>query len=53
MAMTYHLDVVSAEKQMFSGLVQKIQVTGSEGELGSSRPCAAADCHQAWHGAYC
>ncbi|WP_268597603.1 F0F1 ATP synthase subunit epsilon, partial [Escherichia coli] len=34
MAMTYHLDVVSAEKQMFSGLVQKIQVTGSEGELG-------------------
>ncbi|NIG62734.1 MAG: F0F1 ATP synthase subunit epsilon [Serratia symbiotica] len=34
MAMTYHLDVVSAEKQIFSGLVQKIQVTGSEGELG-------------------
>ncbi|MCC3702960.1 F0F1 ATP synthase subunit epsilon [Rouxiella badensis] len=31
---TYHLDVVSAEKRMFSGLVQKIQVTGSEGELG-------------------
>ncbi|PMC21718.1 F0F1 ATP synthase subunit epsilon, partial [Klebsiella aerogenes] len=24
MAMTYHLDVVSAEKQMFSGLVEKI-----------------------------
>ena len=34
MAMTYHLDVVSAEQQMFSGLVQKIQVSGSEGELG-------------------
>lgn len=34
MAMTYHLDVVSAEERMFSGLVQKIQVTGSEGELG-------------------
>ncbi|MBA2817761.1 F0F1 ATP synthase subunit epsilon [Candidatus Pantoea persica] len=34
MAMTYHLDVVSAEKQLFSGLVQKIQVSGSEGELG-------------------
>ncbi|KYP97062.1 ATP synthase F0F1 subunit epsilon [Sodalis-like endosymbiont of Proechinophthirus fluctus] len=33
-AKTYHLDVVSAEKQMFSGLVEKIQVTGSEGELG-------------------
>ncbi|MGC9821252.1 F0F1 ATP synthase subunit epsilon [Escherichia coli] len=32
--MTYHLDVVSAEQQMFSGLVEKIQVTGSEGELG-------------------
>ncbi|SFN54732.1 ATP synthase F1 subcomplex epsilon subunit [Izhakiella capsodis] len=34
MANTFHLDVVSAEKQMFSGLVQKIQVSGSEGELG-------------------
>lgn len=34
MATTYHLDVVSAEKQLFSGLVQKIQVSGSEGELG-------------------
>ena len=34
MAMTYHLDVVSAEQQIFSGLVEKIQVTGSEGELG-------------------
>ncbi|MGK2888400.1 MAG: F0F1 ATP synthase subunit epsilon [Candidatus Malihini olakiniferum] len=32
--MTYHLNVVSAEQEMFSGLVQKIQVTGSEGELG-------------------
>ncbi|MEM6052224.1 F0F1 ATP synthase subunit epsilon [Erwinia sp. P7711] len=34
MAMTYHLDVVSAEQQMFSGTVQRIQVSGSEGELG-------------------
>lgn len=34
MAMTYHLDVVSAERGLFTGLVQKIQVTGSEGELG-------------------
>ncbi|MCE1741426.1 F0F1 ATP synthase subunit epsilon, partial [Enterobacter hormaechei] len=33
-AMTYHLNVVSAESRMFEGLVQKIQVTGSEGELG-------------------
>lgn len=34
MATTYHLDVVSAEQQLFSGLVAKIQVTGIEGELG-------------------
>ncbi|MDX7991774.1 F0F1 ATP synthase subunit epsilon [Xenorhabdus sp. Reich] len=33
-AMTFSLNVVSAEKQLFEGLVQKIQVTGSEGELG-------------------
>ncbi|MCR3755934.1 MAG: ATP synthase F1 complex subunit epsilon [Sodalis sp. Psp] len=31
---TYHLDVVSAEKHVFSGPVEKIQVTGGEGELG-------------------
>ncbi|MFP1455446.1 ATP synthase F1 subunit epsilon [Escherichia coli] len=40
--MTYHLDVVSAEQQMFSGLVEKIQVTGSEGELGIPWPRTAA-----------
>ena len=34
MAKIYHLDVVSAEQQMFSGEVQHIQVSGSEGELG-------------------
>jgi len=34
MAMTMHLDVVSAEKSIFSGLVESMQVTGSEGELG-------------------
>lgn len=33
-AKTYHLDVVSAESQMFQGRVQHIQVSGSEGELG-------------------
>lgn len=33
-AMTVHLDVVSAEKEIFSGRVEHIQVTGSEGELG-------------------
>ncbi|AOT10086.1 MULTISPECIES: F0F1 ATP synthase subunit epsilon [Pseudoalteromonas] len=34
MAMTVHLDVVSAEQNLFSGAVATIQVTGSEGELG-------------------
>ena len=34
MAMTVHLDVVSAEQSVFSGEVTTIQVTGSEGELG-------------------
>ncbi|WP_018691248.1 F0F1 ATP synthase subunit epsilon [Algicola sagamiensis] len=33
-AMTVHLDVVSAENMMFSGRVESIQVTGSEGDLG-------------------
>ncbi|WP_111979000.1 F0F1 ATP synthase subunit epsilon [Algibacillus agarilyticus] len=33
-AMTVHLDIVSAESGIFSGLVESIQVTGSEGELG-------------------
>jgi F-type H+-transporting ATPase subunit epsilon len=33
-AMTVHLDVVSAETSIFSGLVESIQVSGSEGELG-------------------
>ncbi|GAM54912.1 ATP synthase epsilon chain [Vibrio ishigakensis] len=31
---TFHLDVVSAEKRLFSGRVETFQVTGSEGELG-------------------
>ncbi|MEP7705760.1 F0F1 ATP synthase subunit epsilon [Paraglaciecola sp. 25GB23A] len=34
MVMTVQLDVVSAEDSIFSGLVESIQVTGSEGELG-------------------
>jgi len=33
-AITFHLDVVSAEKKIFSGYVETFQVTGSEGELG-------------------
>ncbi|CAM4271560.1 F0F1 ATP synthase subunit epsilon [Pseudoalteromonas byunsanensis] len=34
MALTVHLDVVSAEQSVFSGEAAAIQVTGSEGELG-------------------
>ncbi|VAX76190.1 ATP synthase epsilon chain [Serratia symbiotica] len=34
MSTTYHLDIVSTEKHIFSGLVKKALVTGSEGELG-------------------
>jgi len=34
MAMTVHCDIVSAEESLFSGLVEMIVVTGSQGELG-------------------
>jgi len=34
MAMTIHLDIVSAEESIFSGRVQHISVSGEEGELG-------------------
>lgn len=34
MAKTFLLDVVSAEALLFTGQVQSIQITGSEGELG-------------------
>lgn len=34
MPLSYHLDVVSAEESFFSGRVEKIQVSGTEGELG-------------------
>lgn len=34
MAMSFHLDVVSAEAKIFSGLVESLRATGSEGELG-------------------
>ncbi|CAG21859.1 F0F1 ATP synthase subunit epsilon [Photobacterium profundum] len=33
-AITFHLDVVSAEKKLFSGRAESVQVSGSEGELG-------------------
>lgn len=32
--MNFYLDVVSVTQRIFSGLVKKIRVTGSEGELG-------------------
>ncbi|HAD08088.1 MAG TPA: F0F1 ATP synthase subunit epsilon [Porticoccaceae bacterium] len=34
MAMTIHCDIVSAEEEMFSGLVEMVIATGSQGELG-------------------
>jgi len=34
MNMSIHLDIVSAEKEIFSGLVQSVVASGSLGELG-------------------
>lgn len=34
MAMTIHCDIVSAEQEIFSGLVENLVATGSQGELG-------------------
>lgn len=34
MAMTVHCDIVSAEKQLFSGLVEMVVAAGIEGDLG-------------------
>ena len=34
MAMTVHLDIVSAEQSIFSGLVERLIATGDLGELG-------------------
>lgn len=34
MAITTYLDIVSAEKQIFSGIVEQIVATGSLGEIG-------------------
>ena len=31
---SFHLDVVTAENNLFSGRVQMVEVEGSEGELG-------------------
>ena len=35
-AMTVHCDIVSAEEEIFSGLVEMIIASGSEGDLGIS-----------------
>lgn len=34
MAMTVHLDIVSAEKEIFSGMAQMVVVNGELGEIG-------------------
>ncbi|MGB0466017.1 MAG: F0F1 ATP synthase subunit epsilon [Pontibacterium sp.] len=34
MAMTVHCDIVSAEEEVFSGLIEFVSVTGSLGDLG-------------------
>jgi F-type H+-transporting ATPase subunit epsilon len=34
MAITTHLDIVSAEKEIFSGVVEMVVATGDLGELG-------------------
>ncbi len=34
MAMTVHCDIVSAEKEIFSGLVETVIAAGNEGDLG-------------------
>ncbi|UTF59046.1 MULTISPECIES: F0F1 ATP synthase subunit epsilon [Gilvimarinus] len=34
MAMTLHCDIVSAETEIFSGLVEMLVATGSQGDLG-------------------
>lgn len=36
MAMTIHCDIVSAEEELFSGLVEMLVVSGTEGEVGVS-----------------
>jgi F-type H+-transporting ATPase subunit epsilon len=36
MAMTIHCDIVSAEEEIYSGLVEMLVATGGEGELGVS-----------------
>jgi F-type H+-transporting ATPase subunit epsilon len=37
MAISFHLDIVSAEAEIYSGRVDAVSATGSEGELGICR----------------
>ena len=41
MGMSVHCDIVSAEQEIFSGLVEMVVATGSEGDLGISPGHAA------------
>ena len=34
MAITVHCDIVSAEENLFSGLVERVVARGAQGELG-------------------
>ena len=34
MSMTVHCDIVSSEQQIYSGLIESLTATGTEGELG-------------------
>lgn len=34
MAMTIHVDIVSAERELFSGCAERVVVSGQEGEIG-------------------
>ena len=44
MAMTTHLDIVSAEESIYSGLAEMVTCTGSFGEMGiGPRTCAVID----------
>ena len=48
MAISVHLDIVSSEAQIFSGLVEMLVVTGTLGELGILPwPCSFANQYKA------
>ena len=54
MAMTMHCDIVSAEKSIFSGLVEMVVAAGSLGDLGiapghASLPVTTGTSHSEIH----